>query len=179
MAPSLPNSLFLFIFLLLILFDFSAAADDSGELWCVAKNNAEDSALQAALDWACGPGGADCGPIQQGGPCYSPEDLQSHASYAFNDYFVKHGFDLSACDFSGTAAPISLNPSHADCKFPSSSSARNGNFSGSSSIGSSTGIGPSGTDFSGGAALQLISWLSTLSFSFSIMIFTAFGHAFG
>lgn len=99
--------LFLLLFIALCL----AANDDSGELWCVAKNNAEDAALQAALDWACGPGGADCGPIQPGGPCYSAGDLQATAAYAFNDYFVKHGFDLSACDFSGTAAPISLNPS--------------------------------------------------------------------
>ena len=33
------------------------------ELWCVAKNNAEDAALQTALNWACGPGAADCSPI--------------------------------------------------------------------------------------------------------------------
>lgn len=45
-----------------------------------------------------------------GGPCYS-QDLQSVASYAFNDYFAKHGFDLTACDFSGSAAAIYLHPS--------------------------------------------------------------------
>jgi X8 domain len=86
--------------------DGSVAA---GELWCVAKNNAEDTALQAAVDWACGTGGADCRPVQQGG-AFEPEDIQSHASYAFNDYFVKNGGLQSACDFSGTAALTSLNP---------------------------------------------------------------------
>jgi X8 domain len=81
-----------------------------GDLWCVAKNNAADTALQAAIDWTCGAGGADCRPIQQGGSCYEPEDIQSHASYAFNDYFVRNGGAESACDFSGTAALTSLNP---------------------------------------------------------------------
>ncbi|WOL08256.1 hypothetical protein Cni_G17008 [Canna indica] len=89
------------------------------ELWCVAKNNAEDSALQPALDWACGPGGADCRPIQQGGACFEPQDIQSYASYAFNDYYIRNGISASACDFSGTAALTSLNPSHGSCIFPS------------------------------------------------------------
>ncbi|URE45822.1 hypothetical protein MUK42_25040 [Musa troglodytarum] len=95
------------------------AVATGGELWCVAKNNAEDAALQSALDWACGPGGADCRPIQQGGACYQPEDIQSHASFAFNDYFLRNGLAASACDFSGTAALTSLNPSQGSCVFPS------------------------------------------------------------
>ena len=81
------------------------------ELWCVAKNNAEDAALQGALDWACGPGGADCSRIQQGGPCYDPSDIQKTASYGFNDYYLKHGLTDDACSFSNTAALTSLNPS--------------------------------------------------------------------
>ncbi|CAK9176565.1 unnamed protein product [Ilex paraguariensis] len=80
-------------------------------LWCVAKNNAEDSALQSALDWACGPGGADCGSIQQGGPCYDPSDIQRMASFAFNNYFLKHGLTEDSCNFDNTAALTSLNPS--------------------------------------------------------------------
>ncbi|BBG99413.1 plasmodesmata callose-binding protein 5, partial [Prunus dulcis] len=47
----------------------------------LAKNNAEDAQLQSALDWACGAGGADCSPIQQGGPCYDSTDIQNTASY--------------------------------------------------------------------------------------------------
>ncbi|PON41953.1 X8 domain containing protein [Parasponia andersonii] len=89
------------------------------ELWCVAKNNAEDSALQRALDWACGPGGADCGPIQQGGPCYDASDVQSTASFAFNSYYLKNGMTDDSCNFDNTAAITSLNPSHDNCKFPS------------------------------------------------------------
>ena len=90
-----------------------------GQLWCVAKNNAEDGALQSAIDWACGPnGGADCRAIQQGGACYDPPDLLAHASYAFNDYFLRSGGAASpaACDFSGAAALIGLNPSKHRCR---------------------------------------------------------------
>ncbi|KAI3796380.1 hypothetical protein L1987_39050 [Smallanthus sonchifolius] len=89
-------------------------------LWCVAKNNAEDSALQAAIDWACGAGGADCTPIQQSGPCYDPADIRKTASYAFNNYCTKNGMTEDTCNFANTAALTSLDPSHSSCKFPSS-----------------------------------------------------------
>ncbi|KAJ4770051.1 hypothetical protein LUZ62_054308 [Rhynchospora pubera] len=113
----------------------------AGDLWCVAKNNAQDDALQAAIDWACGPGGADCRPIQQGGSCFDPDDIQSHASYAFNDYFIKNGGAEAACNFSGTAALISLNPGHGSCQFPSSSSSKSGSVL-SATNGSTVGLGP-------------------------------------
>ncbi|KAL5998466.1 hypothetical protein ACLOJK_009407 [Asimina triloba] len=101
------------------------------QLWCVAKNNAEDAALQSALDWACGAGRADCNAIQPGGPCFEPQDIQSYASYAFNDYFLKNGIAKQNCDFAGAAAITALNPSHGKCTFPSSgSSATNGSFVG-------------------------------------------------
>ncbi|GAB2274749.1 hypothetical protein Dimus_009524 [Dionaea muscipula] len=114
------------------------------QLWCVAKNNAEDSALQGALDWACGPGGADCGPIQVGGPCYDPNDLLGMASYAFNDYCLKHGMDDDTCYFNNAAALTSLDPSHDNCKFMSSSVVT-GNFSANSTIPS---LDPSCADMS-------------------------------
>ncbi|KAK6259854.1 hypothetical protein SCA6_014328 [Theobroma cacao] len=114
-------------------------------LWCVAKNNAEDAALQGALDWACGAGGADCTRIQQGGPCYDPSDIQKTASYAFNDYYLKHGLTDDACSFSNTAALTSLNPSHGDCKFPSSKTVNNASISGSTGT---LGMGPDTADLS-------------------------------
>ncbi|XP_074280939.1 PLASMODESMATA CALLOSE-BINDING PROTEIN 5-like [Silene latifolia] len=114
------------------------------QLWCVAKNNAEDSALQQALDWACGPGAANCGPIQQGGPCYDPNDIISMASYAFNDYCTKHGMTQETCNFSNTADLIDLDPSHDKCKYPSSA------FSvGNSSTPSTSGVIPGSEDLSG------------------------------
>ncbi|XP_010552500.1 PREDICTED: PLASMODESMATA CALLOSE-BINDING PROTEIN 5 [Tarenaya hassleriana] len=109
-------------------------AVDPSELWCVAKNNAEDAALQTAIDWACGPGGADCGMIQQGGPCYDPMDLQQTASYAFNDYYLKHGLADDACFFDNNAALTSLNPSRGKCKFPSSKMVSNGSVADTASM---------------------------------------------
>ncbi|QCD86244.1 histidine kinase 2/3/4 [Vigna unguiculata] len=119
---STSKSLVLALFLLLGLSPLIAAANGGAppqELWCVAKNNAEDASLQAALDWACGAGGADCGPIQSGGPCYDPSSVQNTASFAFNDYFLKHGMTDDSCNFNNNAAVTSLNPSFGNCKFHS------------------------------------------------------------
>ncbi|KAG8386827.1 hypothetical protein BUALT_Bualt03G0189600 [Buddleja alternifolia] len=120
----LSGALPLFFLVFSLVFAVAAAQGGSGggparELWCVAKNNAEDAALESALDWTCGAGGADCGPIQNGGPCYDGSDLQRTASYAFNDYYHKHGPSDDNCNFANTAALTSLNPSHDGCKFPS------------------------------------------------------------
>ncbi|KAL5194469.1 Glucan endo-1,3-beta-glucosidase 1 [Glycine soja] len=92
-----------------------------GQSWCVAKQGAPEASLQSALDYACGMGGADCSQIQQGGNCYSPVTLQSHASVAFNSYYQKNPAPTS-CDFGGTATIVNTNPSTGSCIFPSSSS---------------------------------------------------------
>lgn len=111
------------LFLLLILSPSCGGSNGDGalqqQLWCVAKNNAEDAALQTALDWACGAGGANCGPIQNGGPCYDVNSVQNTASYAFNDYFLKHGLTDDSCNFNNNAAVTSLNPSNSISLSPS------------------------------------------------------------
>ncbi|MQL98575.1 hypothetical protein Taro_031289 [Colocasia esculenta] len=94
----------------------------AGQTWCVAKIGALDAALQIALDYACGIGGADCLAIQQTGGCYNPNTLRDHASYAFNSYYQKNPSPLS-CDFGGTAMLVNTNPSTAICTYPSTSSA--------------------------------------------------------
>ncbi|XP_042491832.1 PLASMODESMATA CALLOSE-BINDING PROTEIN 5-like [Macadamia integrifolia] len=126
--------------------------DRKTPLWCVAKNNAEDSALQAALDWTCGQGGTDCGPIQQGGPCYDSNNLQNTASYAFNDYFLKHGMTRESCNFGNAGDLTSLDPSHGNCVFPSSSVVISGSFGGTAQI------GPTGADINGCEAVGRWSW---------------------
>ncbi|XP_027929175.1 PLASMODESMATA CALLOSE-BINDING PROTEIN 5-like [Vigna unguiculata] len=132
-------------FLLLLLCGFVGGDTPSREVWCVAKNNAEDAALQSAVEWACGAGGADCGAIQGGGPCFDPSSVQNTASYAFNDYFRKHAIAEENCNFGNNAAITSLNPSFGNCKFPSSSIVNNGSLSGSaSSMGSMSGEDTSG-----------------------------------
>ncbi|KAG5525541.1 hypothetical protein RHGRI_031995 [Rhododendron griersonianum] len=81
-----------------------------GQSWCVAKSGVLESSLQAALDYACGIGGADCSGIQQGSSCYNPVSLQNHASFAFNSYYQKNPSPTS-CDFGGTAMITNTNPS--------------------------------------------------------------------
>lgn len=92
-----------------------------GQSWCIAKNGASQAALQSALDYACGIGGADCVTIQQGSSCYEPATLQNHASYAFNSYYQKNPVPTS-CDFGGAATVTTTNPSTGSCVYPSSSS---------------------------------------------------------
>ncbi|KAG8077318.1 hypothetical protein GUJ93_ZPchr0007g5556 [Zizania palustris] len=90
-----------------------------GGTWCVASQSASLTALQVALDYACGYG-ADCSPIQQGGSCFNPDTVHDHASYAFNSYYQKNPIPTS-CDFGGTATITNTDPSSGSCQYPASS----------------------------------------------------------
>lgn len=98
----------------------TAPPTSSGQTWCVASPTASPTALQVALDYACGYGGTDCAPIQQGGSCFNPDTEKDHASYAFNDYYQKNPIPTS-CDFGGTATLTNTDPSTSTCRYPSSS----------------------------------------------------------
>ncbi|KAF3661128.1 plasmodesmata callose-binding protein 5 [Capsicum annuum] len=91
-----------------------------GTTWCVARAGAPQLDLQNALDWACGLGMADCRPIQAGGPCFEPNTLLSHASFAFNNYYQQNGNSDIACNFGGTAMLTKINPSHEKCIYATS-----------------------------------------------------------
>ncbi|MED6218334.1 hypothetical protein PIB30_025912 [Stylosanthes scabra] len=89
-----------------------------GSTWCVANGEAAAEKLQAALDYACGEGGADCGPIQKGATCYDPNTLEAHASYAFNSYYQKMSRGSGTCDFGGAAYVVTQPPRFGKCEFP-------------------------------------------------------------
>ncbi|KAG2592110.1 hypothetical protein PVAP13_5NG526286, partial [Panicum virgatum] len=98
----------------------TAPAVSSQQVWCVVKAaGSSDAALQNALDYACGIGGADCSAIQPSGSCYYPNTLPGHASYAFNTYYQRNPAP-SSCDFGGTAMLVTANPSSGSCVFASS-----------------------------------------------------------
>ncbi|CAN1228978.1 Glucan endo-1,3-beta-glucosidase 1, partial [Linum perenne] len=98
----------------------SSSSSLPGASWCVASQGASTKALQVALDYACGYGGADCAGIQPAGSCYNPNTIREHASYAFNNYYQKNPLPTS-CNFGGTAVITSTNPSTGTCKLPSTS----------------------------------------------------------
>lgn len=81
-----------------------------GGSWCIANPTASQTALQVALDYACGYGGADCSAIQQNGACWEPNTLADHASFAFNNYYQKNPIPTS-CVFGGTAQITNTDPS--------------------------------------------------------------------
>ncbi|GJW56705.1 glucan endo-1,3-beta-glucosidase 13-like protein [Tanacetum coccineum] len=97
-----------------------------GTNWCVASPAASQADLQNALDWACGLGMTDCSQIRPGGPCYLPDTLFSHASFAFNSYYQQNGNSDVACNFGGAATLTKSNPSYEKCTYASSESAKSG-----------------------------------------------------
>uniref|UniRef100_M1B9Y9 glucan endo-1,3-beta-D-glucosidase n=1 Tax=Solanum tuberosum TaxID=4113 RepID=M1B9Y9_SOLTU len=95
------------------------ANNTSNQTYCVAKEGADTKMLQAGLDWACGTGKVNCAPLMQGGPCYDPDNVAAHATYAFDAYYHMMGKAPGTCDFTGVATITTTNPSHGTCLFSS------------------------------------------------------------
>ncbi|WCJ20590.1 Glucan endo-1 3-beta-glucosidase [Euphorbia peplus] len=95
----------------------SSGSPDLNKKWCVPKLNASDEALQKNIDYVCS-SGIDCKAIQQGGPCFSPNTVRSHASYAMNAYYQKFGRNEYNCDFNHTGLLTSSDPSYETCSYP-------------------------------------------------------------
>ncbi|KAG8656973.1 hypothetical protein MANES_03G028200v8 [Manihot esculenta] len=83
----------------------------NGTTWCIASSNVSQLDLQSALDWACGSGNVDCTAIQPSQPCFEPDTLLSHASYAFNSYYQQNGASDVACSFGGAGDKVDKDPS--------------------------------------------------------------------
>ncbi|KAI9169833.1 hypothetical protein LWI28_018290 [Acer negundo] len=125
------------------------ANDTTNQTFCVAKEGSDKKMLQAALDWACGPGKVDCSSLLQGQPCYDPDNVISHSTYAFNAYFQQMGKSPGTCDFKGVATITTTDPSHGSCIFPGSGG-RNG------TITNGTSTAPSSNSTSSGSPSQYL-----------------------
>ncbi|KAI5070928.1 hypothetical protein GOP47_0013179 [Adiantum capillus-veneris] len=93
-------------------------AKSNGPSWCVAIPSTNLSQLQAALDYACGPGKVDCSSIQEGKSCFNPNTLVGHASYAFNYYYHANNQAPGSCNFGGSATIVQQDPSYNGCSYP-------------------------------------------------------------
>ncbi|XP_072992706.1 glucan endo-1,3-beta-glucosidase 2-like isoform X1 [Typha latifolia] len=117
-------------------------------VFCVAIASADSSILQESLNWACGPGSANCSAIQPGQPCYQDNNLVALTSYAYNDYYHKTEATGGTCNFSNTATITNTDPSYGSCIFAGST------LQGTSSGGgtnTTTGTGVNTTSSFGGA----------------------------
>ncbi|KAJ4823450.1 hypothetical protein Tsubulata_044004 [Turnera subulata] len=85
-------------------------------LWCMAKPSVPDPIIQEAMNYACG-SGADCSMIQPSGPCFQPNTLFAHASYAFNSYWQRTKGAGGTCSFGGIAMLVTVDPSYDGCHF--------------------------------------------------------------
>ncbi|WCJ20179.1 Glucan endo-1 3-beta-glucosidase 1 [Euphorbia peplus] len=101
------------------------ANDTTNKTYCIATDGVDSKTLQAALDWACGPGRANCSEIQPGENCYQPNNVKNHASYAFDSYYQKEGKSPGSCDFKGVGIITTSDPSHGSCIFPGSKNISN------------------------------------------------------
>ncbi|KAK2974842.1 hypothetical protein RJ640_005628 [Escallonia rubra] len=101
------------------------ANDTTNQTYCIAMDGVDGRTLQTALDWACGPGRANCSEIQPGESCYQPNNVKNHASYAFDSYYQKEGRSGGSCDFKGVAMITTTDPSHGSCVFAGSKKVSN------------------------------------------------------
>ncbi|EXC10654.1 Glucan endo-1,3-beta-glucosidase [Morus notabilis] len=92
-------------------------AVDTRRKWCVPRSDASDEALQKNIDYVCS-AGVDCKPIQSGGPCFDPNTVRSHASYAMNAYYQAFGPQDYNCDFGHTGVITDTDPSYQACTYP-------------------------------------------------------------
>ncbi|KAE9597321.1 hypothetical protein Lal_00007569 [Lupinus albus] len=89
----------------------------SSKKWCVPKTSASDKALQANIDYVCS-SGIDCGSIRDGGSCFKPDTVRSHAAYAMNAYYQASGRHDLDCDFGHTGLVTYTDPSYETCAYP-------------------------------------------------------------
>ncbi|KAI3897097.1 hypothetical protein MKW98_015793 [Papaver atlanticum] len=114
------SPIFVLAFLLSVILVMVISQNTDEELeqvWCIANLAASKEKIIDALNWACGQRDDICLNIQEDKPCYIPNLLKDHASYAFNSYYQKFKFHGAACNFGGAAKITKIDPSYGSCKY--------------------------------------------------------------
>ena len=83
-----------------------------GKQWCLPKTGADENALQRNIYYVCGL--LDCGPIQEDGVCFLPNNVRAHAAFAMNVYYQSTEKNEYDCDFEQTGAITDVDPSNYD-----------------------------------------------------------------
>lgn len=78
--------------------------------YCIADEQTPEDVLDQAMKWACS-NGADCSAIGENGPCYLPNTVKDHSSYAFNSYYQNMKHKGGSCYFNSAALISDLDPS--------------------------------------------------------------------
>eukprot|EP01063_Lacrimia_lanifica_P011218 TRINITY_DN18025_c0_g1_i1.p1 TRINITY_DN18025_c0_g1~~TRINITY_DN18025_c0_g1_i1.p1 ORF type:complete len:534 (+),score=166.27 TRINITY_DN18025_c0_g1_i1:52-1653(+) len=100
---------------------FAALAPAAQGAWptkqvCVADRSHPD-AVGGGLSWACGEGGVDCTPINDGGALYYPNSIYAHGDYAFDTYYQAHSSGGAAsCAFGGGAYLVNCIDAGETCR---------------------------------------------------------------
>ncbi|PIA58197.1 hypothetical protein AQUCO_00500256v1 [Aquilegia coerulea] len=102
---------------ILFVMAISQKTDGQFQQWCIADEQTPDDVLQYALDWACSQKNVDSSKLQVNQPCFLPNTVRDHASYAFNSYYQNYKHKGASCYFNGAAMTTELDPSHGSCKF--------------------------------------------------------------
>ncbi|PIA60260.1 hypothetical protein AQUCO_00300044v1 [Aquilegia coerulea] len=92
------------------------APANAGKNWCLPRQGVTDTDLQKNIDYVCSLG-IDCKPIQDGGACFNPSTIRSHAAYAMNAYYQSRGPQAVNCDFTKTGEVVTKDPSYGTCKY--------------------------------------------------------------
>lgn len=82
-----------------------------GQVWCIVAIDANMTELGLAMSYACSQGNGTCDAIQPGKECFSPNQLVSHASYAFSSYWARFRSQGGTCLFNGLAVETTNDPS--------------------------------------------------------------------
>ncbi|KAF8118587.1 hypothetical protein N665_0004s0068 [Sinapis alba] len=85
--------------------------------WCIANSTATEAELRLDIYLGCEHKFVDCRPIYDGGSCFVPDTLISHASFVMNAFFQLHNRTKHYCGYNSTGIITSTDPSYGSCVY--------------------------------------------------------------